>query len=313
MTEAAFAKPNLFIVGQPKSGTSALFSFLKGHPEVCVCATKEPQFFCKDINSQYFHLSNQERTEQNYLKLFEHCAGQKVVMEASTAYLYSRVAAQEIRKFNPDAKIIMMLREPVDFLFTYHMQMLRTSCTFEDVEDFMTAMELEPARKKGEHIPRNCLDPKFLYYSDRVRYAEQVERYREAFPAGQLKIIVHDDFKADNEAVYDDVVDFLGIDPAYRPEFKVINAKVGVRFRRIKQASDQWLFPVKKVVRPLLPQGLYKAGRSLYRRIFFRQKGLHVLSQRDREVLMPRYKHEVERLSACLGRDLTSLWGYDKF
>ena len=54
MQDTARAKPNLFIVGQPKSGTSALFSFLKGHPDVGVCSTKEPQYFCKDINSQYF-------------------------------------------------------------------------------------------------------------------------------------------------------------------------------------------------------------------------------------------------------------------
>ena len=312
MQDTARAKPNLFIVGQPKSGTSALFSFLKGHPDVGVCSTKEPQYFCKDINSQYFHLSNQERTDENYLKLFAHCGKRKVILEASTAYLFSRVAAAEIRKFSPDAKIIMMLREPVDFLFTYHTQMLRTSCTFEEVEDFMTAMALEPVRKAGQSIPGNCFDPQFLYYSDRVSYTEQIERFRNVFPAEQLKLIIYDDFKANNEAVYDEVVAFLGLDPAYRPEFKTINPKVGVRFRRLKQASDQWLFPVKQWIRPRLPSGLYKAGRSLYRRVFFKQKGLPTLQPRDKAMLMRRYKDEVARLSACVGRDLTSLWGYDR-
>lgn len=306
------AKPNLFIVGQPKSGTSALFSFLKGHPDVCVSATKEPQYFCKDINSQYFYLSNQERNEEQYLKLFAHCAEQKVIMEASTAYLYSRVAAEGIRAFNPDAKIIMMLREPVEFLFTYHMQMLRTSCTFEEVEDFMSAMELEAERKAGKRIPGNCFDPQFLYYSDRVSYTEQIERYRKIFPGEQLKIIIHDDFKANNEAVYDEVVAFLGLDPRYRPQFKTINAKVGVRFRRLKQASDQLLFPVKQWIRPRLPTGLYKVGRSFYRTLFFKKKGLPTLRPQDKAVLMRRYKEEVARLSVCLGRDLTTLWGYDK-
>jgi Sulfotransferase domain len=311
MQPPAQAKPNLFIAGQPKSGTSALFSFLKGHPDVCVCATKEPQYFCKDINSQFFHLSNQERNDENYLKLFAHCGGQKIIAEASTAYLFSRVAAEEIRKFNPDAKIIMMLREPVDFLFTYHMQMLRTSCTFEEIEDFLTAIELEPARKTGRHIPDNCFDAQFLHYSDRVRYTEQIERYRKIFPAEQLKIIIHDDFKSSNEAVYDEVAAFLGIDLAYRPQFKTINPKVGVRFRRVKQTSDQLLFPVKQWVRPYLPSALYKTGRSLYRHVFFRRKGLPTLHPRDKEMLMHRYKDEVANLGVCLGRDLTKLWGYD--
>jgi hypothetical protein len=176
----------------------------------------------------------------------------------------------------------------------------------------MTAIELEPTRKKGEHIPGNCFDPQFLYYSERIRYTEQIERYRKVFPEEQLKIIVYDDFKSDNKVVYDDVVVFLGLDPAYRPQFKTINAKVGVRFRRIKQASDRWLFPMKQWIRPRLPSSIYKAGRSVYRRVFFKQKGLPILRPQDKIVLMRRYKDEVAQLSACLDRDLTALWGYDK-
>jgi hypothetical protein len=306
------AKPNLFIVGQPKSGTSALFSFLKGHPDVCVCATKEPQYFCKDLNSQYFHLSGLERTDANYLGLYAHCAGQRVVMEASTAYLYSRVAAEAIRRFNPDAKIIMVLREPVDFLFTYHMQMLRTSCKFEEETDFMAAMRLEDERRAGRGIPRNCFDPKFLRYSERVAYGEQVERYLKIFPREQVRVVIYDDFKVDNEAVYDDMVSFLGIDAAYRPEFKTVNAKVGVRFRSLKQASDRLMFPVKQVVRPILPGGIYKSARGMYRRIFFKDKGLPTLRPQDKSTLMKRYKSEVVRLGDLLGRDLVTLWGYDK-
>ena len=308
----ATTRPNLFIVGQPKSGTSALFAFLKGHPDVCVSATKEPQYFNRDINSQYFYLSKQERNEENYLQLYAHCSGQKILMEGSTAYLYSQVAAEAIYAFNPEAKIIMMLREPVDFLFTYHTQMLRTSCTFEEVEDFMTAIELEAERKAGKNIPKNCFDEKFLYYSDRASYTEQIERFRKVFPAEQLKIIIHEDFKANNEAVYDDVAAFLGLDTAYRPQFKTINAKVGVRFRRLKQASDQLLFPLKQWIRPRLSGGIYKTLRALYRKLFFRTKGLPTLRPEDKIVLMRRYKNEVAKLSECLGRDLTTLWGYDK-
>lgn len=305
-------KPNVFIVGQPKSGTSALFSFLKGHPDVCVCATKEPQYFCKDLNSQYFHLSGQARTDENYLALYAHCSGQQVRMEASTAYLYSQVAAEEIRRFNPDARIIMMLREPVDFLFTYHMQMLRTSCKFEEESDFMTAMRLEDGRRAGLNVPRNCFDPQFLYYGARVAYAEQVRRYLDVFPRGQIKIVIYDDFKADNEAVYDDIADFLGLEKTYRPEFRTINPKVGVRFRTLKQASDRLLFPVKQVVRPLVPGRLYRIARGLYRRIFFKDKGLPTLQPHDKAELMRRYKGEVVRLGALLGRDLAKLWGYDR-
>lgn len=312
MQEPLGIKPNLFIVGQPKSGTSALFSFLKDHPDVCACATKEPQFFCKDINSQYFHLSNMERSEENFLKLFSHCANQKILMEASTAYLYSRVAAEEIYNFNPDAKIIIMLREPVDFLFTYHMQMLRTSCAFEEIDDFLKALELEPLRKKGQHIPENCFDHQFLFYSDRTRYTDQIKRYRERFPENQIKIIVYDDFKSNNRAVYDEVAAFLDLDASFRPEFKTVNAKVGVRFRRLKQSLDQLLFPFKQWVRPQVSSSVYNFARSSYRRLFFKQYGLPTLRAEDKLLLMQRHKEEVEQLSNYLNRDLISLWGYDK-
>lgn len=306
------ARPNTFIIGQPKSGTSALFAFLKDHPDVCVGSTKEPQYFNTDLNSQYFHLARLERNETNYLKLFAHCTGQKVVMEASTGYLYSQVAARAIHDFDPAAKIIMMLREPVDFLFTYHMQLQRNSCTFETEPDFLKAMALEVDRRQGRQIPGNCFDASFLYYRARAAYTEQVRRFLEVFPREQVLILIHDDFKADNEKTYDQVAAFLGLDPAWRPQFRVVNQKVGVRFRALKQASDQFLFPIKQALKPLVPGGMYKAGRSLYRKLFFRTKGLPVLLPEDRQRLKGEFRDEVARLSALLDRDLLSLWNYER-
>lgn len=306
------ARPNTFLVGQPKSGTSALYAFLKDHPDVCVGATKEPQYFNTDLKSQYFHLARLERNEATYLKLFAHCAGQKVVMEASTAYLYSKVAALAIREFDPDARIIMMLREPVDFLFTYHMQLQRNSCTFETEPDFIKAMALEAERRKGLHIPGNCLDASFLFYRARAAYTDQVRRFLDVFPREQVLILLHDDFKADNEKVYDQVAAFLGLDRAWRPQFRVVNQKVGVRFRALKQASDQLLFPIKRVLKPLVPNGIYKAGRSLYRGLFFRTKGLPILLPEDRLRLKREFREEVVSLSALLDRDLLTLWNYER-
>lgn len=306
------ARPNTFIVGQPKSGTSALYAFLKDHPDVCVGATKEPQYFNADLNSQYFHLARLARNETNYLSLFDHCAGQKVVMEASTGYLYSRVAARAIHDFNPAARIIMMLREPVDFLFTYHMQLQRNSCTFETEPDFIKAMALEAERRQGLHIPGNCFDASFLYYRARAAYTEQVRRFLDVFPREQVLILLHDDFKADNEKVYDQVAAFLGLDLAWRPQFRVVNRKVGVRFRALKQASDQLLFPIKRFLKPLVPNGIYKAGRSLYRGLFFRTKGLPILLPEDRQRFKREFREEVASLSALLDRDLLTLWNYER-
>ena len=304
-------KPNLFIIGQPKSGTSALWAFLAEHPDVCMGTTKEPQYFCKDFRSQYFDLEKWQRTEKNYFRLFADCQDAKVIGEASTAYLYSRVAAQEIHAFNPDAKIIGMLREPVDFLHTYHLQLLRTSVPFENVEDFAAALTLEEVRKGSMNVPQNCFESQFLFYSERIKYVEHLQRFYDVFSENQIKVIIHDDFRNDNARVYTETLEFLGLDTAFQPAFRTVNPKVKVRFRRAKQVTDRVLFPAKQRLKPILPVALYRAIRSAYRGIMFS----HDTPELDaglRQALKARYKGEVVKLSEFLDRDLVKLWGYDK-
>ena len=118
-------KPNLFIVGQPKSGTTALHQFLGQHPEIFMSSIKEPHFFCSD-----FHLESDRaygkqrffdfRNESAYLQIFAKAEGAEIAGESSTNYLYSQVAAEKIYNFNPDAKIIIILREPAKFLYSLH-------------------------------------------------------------------------------------------------------------------------------------------------------------------------------------------------
>lgn len=305
------AAPNLFIVGQPKSATSALYSYLRQHPEVCMGSTKEPQYFCKDFNSQYFYLAKLERTDKNYLALFDGCGDVRVVGEGSTAYLYSSVAAEEIAKFNPAAKIIILLREPVDFLYSYHLQLQRNSCTFEVEKDFLKALSLEQARKNGQHVPRNCFDQRFLYYSDRARYKEQLERYYQHFPPEQIKVIIYDDFSADTRAVYMDILKFLGLSEDFVPDLGVVNAKVNLRSRRVKQAADKILFPIKQLVRGRFSSRFYKRLRSLYRMMIFSKGAVAPLDEQTKREIKKQYHDEVVSLGEYLDRDLVKLWGYE--
>jgi hypothetical protein len=302
-------KPNLFIVGQPKSGTSALFSFLKQHPQINACRVKEPQFFCKDFNSQYFHLSKTPRELENYLALYEQTSC-RYHMEASTAYLYSQVAADEICAFNPDARIIIMLREPVDFLYTYHKQLLRNSCKFEEETDFVTALNLEPQRRQGRALPRDVFEEKFLYYSARVKYAEQIERYYARFPRAQIKVIVYDDFKQDNRKVFAEVQQFLGLEEDFVPQFDTVNKQVDVRNRALKQFVDQHTFALKRWIRTTFGKGVFVRLRQMYRNLVFTQGDIQPLAPALREELKPRYRTEVETTGRLLDRDLLREWNY---
>ena len=177
-------KPNLFIVGQPKAGTTALHYFLSEHPDIYMAEVKEPHFFCKDFHeeSDRYHGSRlffSLRDEASYLKLFSKVTLEKIIGESSIHYLYSKVAAYEIYKFNPEAKIIIMLRNPAEWLYSLHNQYV--NITTENEKNFSKALTLETLRKQGKHLSRRVQCPSWLYYMERIKYYVQVKRFYDFF------------------------------------------------------------------------------------------------------------------------------------
>ena len=112
-------KPNLFIIGAPKCGTTSIYSFLKQHPEIYMPDFKEPHYFGSDLNKKKGVYID---TEEEYLSLFIESKNEIFIGEASTYYLYSNLAPMEIFKFNPDSKIIIALRNPIDLIYSLHSQ-----------------------------------------------------------------------------------------------------------------------------------------------------------------------------------------------
>ena len=140
-------KPNFFIVGLPKSGTTALHDFLNQHPQIFMSKVKEPHFFCTDFHreSDAFHDSQlffHFRDEETYLKLFSDLTTEKVIGESSTGYLYSKEAAKQIHDFNPEAKILIVLREPTSFLYSVHSQVLNINAETEEEKKLRRGVKL---------------------------------------------------------------------------------------------------------------------------------------------------------------------------
>ena len=214
-------KPNLFIVGAPKSGTSALYRFLKQHPDIFMPKYKEPHFFSKDLQkeSDIFHgfLKHYPfRSEDQYLSLFSGAKDEKIIGDASTHALFSNVAAKEIYNFNPESKIIIMLREPIEYLYSLHSQLYKH--LDENVDDFKKALQLEKFRKNGEGIPKTAEFPSKLHYSDWAKFDVQLSRYLKIFNKNKIKIIIFDDFKSDNLKICKEIFSFLGIDDSFIQE-----------------------------------------------------------------------------------------------
>ena len=129
-----YRKPDFFIVGAPKCGTTSMFHYLRQHPQIFMPDNKEPHYFGKDLIKMSDEFID---NEDEYLNLFKDAKSDQKLGEASTFYLYSKSAYKEIKEYNPDAKIIIMLRNPIDFLHSLHSQLLFSG--YEDELDFEIA------------------------------------------------------------------------------------------------------------------------------------------------------------------------------
>ena len=146
-------KPNFFIVGAPKCGTTALYEYLRPHPNIFMSEVKEPHFFAKDFGA-YPRI----KTLREYNAIFAGSTEEHLrVGEASVYYLRSSVAIANIHEFNPEARLIAMFRNPVEMVHSFHSQLLYIS--EETVADFETAWRLQERRSRGLDLPPAIRSP----------------------------------------------------------------------------------------------------------------------------------------------------------
>ncbi len=186
--------PGFFIVGQSKSGTTALYEMLKRHPQLFLPDFKEPSYFAADLRPRVKQRVPEPETLEEYLPLFAPALPTQIPGEASSLYLYSHEAAGAIARVAPDARIIAILREPASFLHSLHLQLVQNR--LEDHKDLAQALALEGERREGRAIPASCYRPQALFYSERVRYLEQLRRYHAVFPPEQVLVLIYDDFRS---------------------------------------------------------------------------------------------------------------------
>jgi Sulfotransferase domain len=294
--------PNFFIVGAPKCGTTALYSYLKQHPEVFLSEMKEPHFFGSDLSFQ------NRMSPEAYRELFAGAADRPRVGEASASYLYSARAASEIHQLDPAARIIVMLRNPVDMLYSLHSEYLSNG--LEELPDFQVALDAEESRKRGERLPASLtwrsvmFCKEFLFYREVARIAQQVARYVDVFTPKNVHVILFDDFKRDTSAVYRETLGFLGIRQDFQPNFEVVNPNKTVRSRWLRTFLSNPPRVVQHLARWLLPQRLKLHLYEGLRDMNLRRESRPPLDAALRRRLQEEFRPEVERLGSLLGRDL---------
>jgi hypothetical protein len=293
-------QPNFFIVGAPKCGTTALSAYLRSHPEIFLCWPKEPLFFCSD-----FPRLSEVRSRAEYLDLFSKAPEEAVAVgEASALYLYSDHALAAIREFDPRAKLIAMLRNPVDLAHAYHSQLLYALS--EDVPDFERAWDLQDARRAGASIPERCLEPALLQYRSVAMLGAQVERLLSLFPRDQVKLILFDDFKDSSASVYADVLGFLGVEHDGRSEFPLVNENAEHRselLSRVTQRPPQGLMKLARAIKRML--GLSRLGvLDVLRNANARTTRRRALSPELRSRIAAGFSDDIRLLELLIHRDL---------
>jgi hypothetical protein len=298
-------RPNLFLVGHPRSGTGSLDSYLQAHPKIFM-GQKELHYFNKELG-----FNKDDRTLENYLSHFKG-ATEPIVGESSTWYLSTQSAAQKLHRFSEDAKIIIILRYPVDWLHSLHSHMVYAA--YEDIRDFQEALSAEPSRLEGKRLPKLLFPKNGVLYRQLARYTEQVERFIDTFGPDKVKILLLDDMKRSPDAMLDEVFDFLGIERDFEGREKVLegtkksrNANHRHRSRRL----HQWLkSPPRRsiyqgVIEGPVPWGRYIIGAL--QRLNTSTGPRQNMPDALREELHIEFYPEFERLEKLLQRDLT-IW-----
>jgi hypothetical protein len=226
-------RPDFFIAGAPKCGTTSLWNYLRTHPSVFMPENKEPNYFCSDLPADL-----RVCTLAEYEALFSTAPPHALTGEASVFYLYSRVAISQIMAHNANAKIIVMLRNPVEAARSMHA--FRRNNHLEDVDDFERAWRLQESRLEGRHLPPRWPYPLLLQYGAQNSYAPQVRRLLAHVPRKQCLFLLFEEFFADPAREFARVLEFLGLppDPA-RTAFPVVNQTVGVRSLRLDRLLRQ--------------------------------------------------------------------------
>ena len=202
-------KVRIFIVGAPKAGTTSLHYYLNEHPEILMSSVKEPDFFLeKEIDDiGLYYGTTRIETSDKYHNLFSDKKDEEIFGESSVSYLYYPEVPKRIKEYNTEAKIIIMLRNPVDRAFSHYLMDFKLGLLSDKFEDVFN-------KKEGL---------KFQQYFLLGNYYEQVKRYLDEFTKENVHIIWYSDFKKDAEQEVKKAFEFIDVDSAYKVNFKTVH------------------------------------------------------------------------------------------
>lgn len=298
--------PNFLIIGAAKSGTDALDSYLAQHPQIYMSPNREPMFFAIEGQDAIPYQGPGDRktladwdswitTLERYQALFAAVSTEKAVGESSTWYLYDEQAPQRIQRYIPRAKLIAILRNPVDRAYSAYTMLIRDGR--ETIRDFRAALAAEDERVRARWEP-------LWHYRRMSLYCSQLKRYYDAFDPSQIHVILYDDFSARPGEVMRDLFGFLEVDDAFAPDMATRRNVSMVPKNTAYHMLIAGQNPLKAAAKAVLPAAFRRRVKSRLMAPNLTKPA--PLDPDVRREVLEIFRPDVLRLQDLLNRDLSS-------
>lgn len=293
--------PNFLIIGAAKSGTTSLYLYAKQHPRIYMSPIKEPKFFALEGETLDFRgPGDRQRMESGWITTFEEyselfCSvtNETAIGEASSLYLYDVKAAARIERYLPQAKLIVILRDPAERAYSNFLHMVRLG--HEPVTDFGKVLQEEQARISNRWMPS-------WHYTQRGFYHAQLRPFFDRFEQRQIKVYLYEDLVADAGHVLQDLFEFLGVDASFAPDVSERHNRSGIPRNKTLHSFLTYSSPLKSVLKAVVPSGrLKRTAKTIRNQNLVKSP----LPPEVRIQLINTYRHDITKLQDLIRRDLS--------
>jgi hypothetical protein len=309
-------RPNFFLVGTVKGGTTALHRYLSSHPQVFVSPIKEVNYFSREaihpenFSDDYKHdiavdvekyLSGNMSypvhiahitDEKTYHKLFEKVKDELAIGEMSLSYLLYKGVAEKIKSYNSDARVLIMLRNPADRAFSQFIMNLKQG-------KILNTNFREEITRDDQVVPSGWgINHQYLYIG---KYYNQVKDYLEVFPKEQVKVLLYDEFLASPQKILSEMFTFLGVaNDIVIDSNQKYNEGGKSRFPHMNYFLNH--SGILQKAKQILPY----SWRGNFKRLLYTQKNLPKLEEKDRNWLIDYYREDILALQKLINKDLSA-------